>query len=64
MAYSDCVFVILYIYMDEHWISPQQLLVASLLLAIVGYVCNISITDVVGDVPCRMWMCEYTCIYR
>ena len=58
VLHSDCVFVILYIYMAEHWISPPQLLFASLFLTIVGYVCNISITGLSGDVPDRLWTCE------
>ena len=58
-AYSDCVFVILYIYMAEYWISPQQLLVASSVLTVVGYVCSISITGLSGDIPHRIWTCEY-----
>jgi len=61
---SDCVFVILYIYMAEHWISPQQLLLASMLLTVVGYLCNTSITGLSADVPGIIWTCEYAQVYR
>ena len=59
IACSDCVFVILYVYMAEHSISPHQLLFASLLLTVIGYICNISITGLCnGNIPGRIWMCE------
>ena len=55
---SDCVFVMLYIYMAEHWILPQQLLAISSLLTVVGYVCNIVITGFFRNIPGEIWKCE------
>jgi len=57
-AFSDCMFVILYIYMAEHWILPQQLLAISLLLTVIGYICNIIITGFFRDIPGKIWTCE------
>ena len=58
-VFSDCVFVILYIYMAEHWILPQQLFAVSSFLTVVGYLCNIIITGFFRDVPGAVWTCAY-----
>jgi len=55
---SDCVFVILYIYMSELWISPKQLLIASSLLTVGGYLCNIVITGHSRDISTQIWTCK------
>jgi len=48
----------LYVYMAENWILPQQLLAISSLLTVVGYVCNIVITGFFRNIPGEIWKCE------
>jgi len=61
---SDCVFVILYVYMSKQWASAQQLFIASSILTVAGYLCNAVITGLFKDIPSKIWMCECMPIYN
>ena len=57
--FSVCIFVVIFIYMDNHVLSPEALVVTSAVLTLIGYTINWGLMKKVGDKGTRT--CNYHC---
>ena len=59
--FSVCIFVVIFIYMDNHVLSPEALVVASAVLTLIGYIINWAMMKKSGVQRTRT--CKYPCYY-